>query len=80
MADPIVGVDICLFVAYNLPTVNEEGSQMAEERIVQTDPDYDAGSAAAGAATLISVIVWSIVVLVLLAVALYALHVYLHLF
>jgi hypothetical protein len=48
------------------------------ERIVQTDDD--AGSAAAGASSLIQTIVWSIVVLVLLAVALYALHVYVHLF
>ena len=49
------------------------------DRIVQT-PDDDAGGAAVGAASLIQTIVWSIVVLVLLAVALYALHVYLHLF
>lgn len=51
---------------------------MAEERIVHTEDD--AGSAAQGAASLIGTIVWSIVVLVLLAVALYALHVYLGLF
>lgn len=50
---------------------------MPEERIVQTD---DAGGAAAGAATLIQTIVWAIVVLVILAVGLYALHVYVHLF
>ncbi|GAC1509717.1 MAG: hypothetical protein NVS2B16_08720 [Chloroflexota bacterium] len=50
---------------------------MPDERIVHTD---DGGSAATGAATLIQTIVWSIVVLVLLAVALYALHVYVHLF
>lgn len=52
---------------------------MSDERIVRTRDD-DAGSAAAGAATLIQTIVWSVVVLVLLAVALWALHVYLHLF
>jgi hypothetical protein len=50
---------------------------MSEERVVRTN---DAGSAAVGAASLIQTIVWSIVVLVLLAVALYALHVYVHLF
>jgi hypothetical protein len=51
---------------------------MSDERIVTTD---DGGvGAATGAATLIQTIVWSIVVLVLLAVGLYALHVYLHLF
>ena len=50
---------------------------MSERRVVETD---DAGSAATGAASLIQTIVWSIVVLVLLAVGLYALHVYLHLF
>lgn len=49
------------------------------DRIVHTEDDGGAG-AAAGAATLIQTIVWSIVVLVLLAVGLYALHVYLHLF
>jgi hypothetical protein len=51
---------------------------MSEERVVRTD--NNAGSAAEGAASLIQTIVWSIVVLVLLAVALYALHVYVHLF
>jgi uncharacterized membrane protein len=51
---------------------------MSEERIVRTDDG--AGSAAAGASSLIQTIVWAIVVLVLLAVALYALHVYVHLF
>ena len=51
---------------------------MSEERIVRTDDS--AGSAATGAASLIQTIVWAIVVLVLLAVALYALHVYVHLF
>jgi hypothetical protein len=51
---------------------------MSEERIVHTDDD--AGGAATGAASLIGTIVWAIVVLVLLAVALWALHVYLHLF
>ena len=50
---------------------------MTEERIVHDD---DAGSAARGAASLISTIVWAIVVLILLAVGLWALHVYLHLF
>jgi hypothetical protein len=50
---------------------------MDERRVVQTD---NAGSAATGAALLIQVIVWSIVVLVLLAVGLWALHVYLKLF
>lgn len=50
---------------------------MPEERIVQTD---NGGSAATGAATLIQTIVWAIVVLVILAVGLYALHVYVHLF
>jgi hypothetical protein len=49
---------------------------MSEERIVHTD-DGDAGSAAAGASALIQTIVWSIVVLVLLGVGLWALHVYL---
>jgi uncharacterized membrane protein len=51
---------------------------MTQERIVRTDDG--AGSAAAGASSLIQTIVWAIVVLVLLAVALYALHVYVHLF
>lgn len=51
---------------------------MTEDRIVRTDDG--AGSAAAGASSLIQTIVWAIVVLVLLAVALYALHVYVHLF
>jgi diacylglycerol kinase len=51
---------------------------MPEERIVRTNDD--AGSAAVGASSLISTIVWAIVVLVLLAVGLYALHVYVHLF
>ncbi len=51
---------------------------MAEERRVYTNDD--AGSAAVGASSLISTIVWAIVVLVLLAVGLYALHVYLHMF
>jgi len=51
---------------------------MTEERIVHTDDG--AGSAAAGAATLIQTIVWAVVVLVLLAVGLLALHVYVHLF
>ncbi len=51
---------------------------MPEERIVHTE---DNGAAAAtGAATLIQTIVWAIVVLVLLAVGLYALHVYAGLF
>jgi len=50
---------------------------MPDERIVRTD---DAGSAAVGASTLIQTIVWSIVVLVLLGVGLYALHLYLHWF
>ena len=51
---------------------------MADERIVRTDDD--AAGTAVGAATLIQTIVWAIVVLVLLAVGLYALHVYAHLF
>lgn len=51
---------------------------MSDDRIVHTDED--AGSAATGAANLIGTIVWAIVVLVLLVVALWALHVYLHLF
>jgi hypothetical protein len=51
---------------------------MPEERIVSTGGD--AASTAIGASTLIQTIVWSIVVLVLLVVGLYALHVYLHLF
>lgn len=51
---------------------------MPEERIVTTD---DGGtSAAVGASALIQTIVWAIVVLVLLAVGLYALHVYAHMF
>jgi hypothetical protein len=53
---------------------------MSEERIVRTERDDSPGNTAAGAATLIQTIVWSIVVLVLLGVALLALHVYLHLF
>jgi hypothetical protein len=51
---------------------------MADDRIVHTDDD--AVGTAVGAATLIQTIVWSIVVLVLLGVGLYALHVYAHLF
>jgi len=51
---------------------------VTEERIVHTDDD--AGGAAVGAASLIQTIVWAVVVLVLLAVGLWALHVYLHLF
>jgi hypothetical protein len=50
---------------------------MEERHVVQTDGSE---SAAAGAATLIQTIVWSVVVLVLLLVGLWALHVYLHLF
>lgn len=50
---------------------------MSEDRIVHTD---DGAGAAVGAATLIQTIVWAVVVLVLLAVGLYALHVYAHLF
>lgn len=50
---------------------------MPEERIVHED---NGGSAATGAANLLQTVVWSIVVLVLLAVALWALHVYVHLF
>jgi len=50
---------------------------MEERRVVNTD---DGGGAAMGAASLIQTIVWSVVVLVLLGVGLYALHVYLHLF
>jgi hypothetical protein len=56
----------------------EEDTDIMPERIVETRDD--AASTATGAATLIQTIVWSIVVLVLLAVGLYALHVYLHLF
>ncbi len=52
---------------------------MAEERIVRTT-DAGGASAAVGASALIQTIVWSIVVLVLLGVGLYALHVYTHLF
>lgn len=48
------------------------------DRIVQTTDNPE--STAVGAATLIQTIVWSVVVLVLLAVGLYALHVYAHLF
>jgi hypothetical protein len=51
---------------------------MTEERIVRTS--NDGASAAIGASTLIRTIVWAIVVLVLLAVGLYALHVYTHIF
>lgn len=51
---------------------------MPEERIVHTTDD--GASAAVGASALIQTIVWSIVVLVLLGVGLYALHVYAHLF
>jgi hypothetical protein len=50
---------------------------MEERHVVQTDGPE---SAATGAATLIQTIVWSVVVLVLLLVGLWALHVYLHLF
>lgn len=52
---------------------------MSDERIVHTSND-DAGSAAVGASALIGTIVWAVVVLVLLAVGLYALHLYLHWF
>jgi len=52
---------------------------MTEERIVRTTDD-DAAGAAIGASSLISTIVWAIVVLVLLGVGLYALHLYLHWF
>jgi len=52
---------------------------MSDERIVHTTSD-DAGSAAMGASSLISTIVWAVVVLVLLGVGLYALHLYLHWF
>jgi hypothetical protein len=51
---------------------------MADDRIVHTD--NDAASTAVGASTLIQTIVWSVVVLVLLGVGLYALHVYTHIF
>lgn len=51
---------------------------MTDERIVRTEDD--GAGAAIGAASLIQTIVWAIVVLVLLAVGLYALHVYVHLF
>ncbi len=51
---------------------------MPTERIVTTDDG--AGNAAVGASALIQTIVWAIVVLVVLAVGLYALHVYAHLF
>lgn len=43
-------------------------------RIIRTD---DSADAAVGASTLIGTIVWSIVVLVILALGLYALHLYL---
>jgi hypothetical protein len=52
---------------------------MSDERIVTRDDDSGAG-AAVGASSLIQTIVWAVVVLVLLAVGLWALHVYLHLF
>jgi len=51
---------------------------MTEERIVHTDDN--GGSAAVGAASLIQVIVWAVVVLVLLGVGLFALQHYTHLF
>ena len=51
---------------------------MSDQRIVHED-DGGAG-AAVGASALISTIVWAVVVLVLLAVGLYALHLYLHWF
>lgn len=51
---------------------------MSEERRVYSDDN--AASTAIGASSLIWTIVWSIVVLVLLGVGLYALHVYTHLF
>jgi hypothetical protein len=50
---------------------------MSDDRIVHTD---DGASSAMGAASLIQVIVWSIVVLVRLAVALLAIHHCTHLF
>jgi hypothetical protein len=52
---------------------------MSDDRIVTTT-DNDAAGAAIGASSLIGTIVWAIVVLVLLAVGLYALHLYLHWF
>lgn len=48
----------------------------AQRTVTRDDP---VGSAV-GASTLIQTLVWSIVVLVLLAVGLWALHIYLHLF
>ncbi len=49
-----------------------------DERVVRTDDD--AGSAAVGASSLISTIVWAVVVLVILGVALLALAKYTDLF
>ena len=49
-----------------------------EERVVRTEDD--GAGAAVGASSLIQTIVWSIVVLVLLGVGLWALHVYTNLF
>lgn len=65
-----------------------------EERVVSTEPTErvverpvqrtvardDPAGTAIGASSLIQTIVWAIVVLVLLAVGLWALHVYLHMF
>lgn len=50
---------------------------MANEPIYNPPPDNNAEGAAVGASMLIKTIVWSIVVLILLGVALWALHVYL---
>jgi hypothetical protein len=74
----ILPIEYIVHVIGYEPVVLKEEFIMSEDRIVRTGGD--AGGAAAGAASLIQVIVMSIVVLVLLAVGLYALHIYLHMF
>lgn len=70
---------ILLYIVYLAMHAGRKRSGiMTEERRVYTNDD--AGNAAVGASTLISTIVWAIVVLVVLAVGLYALHVYVHMF
>lgn len=58
----------------------EDEERIVERPVERTVIRDDPVSSAVGASTLIQIIVWAIVVLVLLAVGLYALHVYAHLF
>ncbi|GAC1509712.1 MAG: hypothetical protein NVS2B16_08700 [Chloroflexota bacterium] len=69
-------VDTTVPAAERVPSETIVERQPATRTIVQDDP---VGNAYA-ASQLIQTIVWSIVVLVLLIVALWALHVYAHLF